>query len=74
MKLFIWVDPVPIVYGKSYYIAVAEDVERAREIAKNAPYYPFMRGAAEPAPTNITLGEPERVHELPCGEWGFWEE
>ena len=36
MKLFVWNDPYGVSYGMSQYIAVAETVEQARELAKTA--------------------------------------
>jgi len=43
MKLFIWCDPYHVPYGQSMFFAVADTVEQAREMAKEAPVYEYFR-------------------------------
>lgn len=74
MKLYIWRDPYEVEYrGSSVCYAVAENVERARELAKDGLLRkPGMRSGCKPPP--IALGEPDHVRDLPCAEWYEWSE
>lgn len=76
MKLFVWNNPVPVRNGSSMLYAVASNQDEARAIAAKAAVYEYgyyVRGS-EGANANVELGEPTRVHELPCAEWFKWSD
>lgn len=73
MKLFIWAEPYTINYGTTKFIAVAETVEQAREIAKTAPAVSFGE-YLRPNTPQVELGEPTQVMDIPCGQWDEWQE
>ena len=64
MKLFVWSNPYDVPWGHSLLIAIAENVDAAREQAKHGLHYSDVA-----APTDVVLGEPDRVVDLPCAEW-----
>jgi hypothetical protein len=73
MKLYIWSNPYSVSYGSSMVIAIADNVDKAREIAKTAPAYSYNE-YEDKAPLWSELKEPTRVVELPCAEWHVWQE
>lgn len=74
MKMFVWADPYKIPYGSTMLVAVAETEDEAREMAVKSPAYAYAAYEDESTPTNVHLGSPTRVVELPCAEWHAWPE
>jgi hypothetical protein len=72
-KLFVWVSPYPVNYGRSLYFAVAKDVEEARKLAAGKKIWAYSEYDNDKAPETVK-GEPTRVLDLPCGEWHEWSE
>ena len=73
MKLYVWNDPYSVPYGMSLFFAVADSVDQARRIALDAAAFKGGLHYPESTPV-ITLGEPDRIMDLPCGEWHEWSE
>lgn len=72
MKLYVWEDPYPVLYGTSLVYAVADSLEAAKDAARrNAEdehkYRSDFLGGVE-------LGEPTRILDVPCAEWHEWSE
>jgi hypothetical protein len=66
MKLFIWSDPYSVPYGSSMFFAVADSVEHARKIAKEAKRFSYgkFEQPAVPWTAEIILGEPDRILDM----------
>lgn len=74
MKLYIWVNPYTVSYGGSVVYAVAENVERARQLAREAPRMAFGGYEKPPMGAALELGAPDRILKLPCAEIYEWSE
>lgn len=71
MKLYIWKNPFPADYSGDWVIAVANNIDEARqlaakEIAAHSRY--DINSALE------ILKGPETILETPAAEWFHWEE
>ena len=89
MKLYVWIDPYLVAYGKSMVFSIAENEDDARKLAMSslAKYYTYGE-LPDGYPTYIEnnkvnfcrekpiieLGKPTRVESIPCAEWHRWEE
>lgn len=72
MKLYVWSNPYRVSYGSTLVFAVAENLERAKEIASTGKAYTYNEyGQKTP---QVNLGDPIRVLDLPCAEWHEWSE
>lgn len=76
MKLYVWVDPYPIRYGTSMVFAIASSIGEAKEQAAKGLRYSFgtFKDDADMTLMANSLGEPDRIVDLPCAEWHEWEE
>jgi hypothetical protein len=81
VKMFIWESAYRVKYGNAVAVAVAEDVDQAREMLKKAevsPYgmNPIMADGSRHHPPGCDVGkeEPTRIYDLPCAEIFHWEE
>ncbi len=71
LKLFVWDNPYRIPFGGTVCFAVAESVEAAKaQLKVSAGYYAGM----ESQTPQEKLGDPDRVLDLPAGEWHSWSE
>lgn len=71
MKLYVWKDPFGGDYSGDWVIAVANDIEEARQLAAKevaAHSHYDIDSALE------ILKEPETIREAPASEWFHWEE
>lgn len=73
MKLYVWASPYQVMYGTSGLFVVAEDLDQAKALARNAPRYTFI-GYRQGNGVAMELGEPTRIVDLPCAEWHEWSE
>jgi hypothetical protein len=73
MKMFVWVNPYPVMYGGSKFVAVAETEAEAREIAAKAYTYGKFEKMT-PHSHEVPNRPPDRVVECPCAEWDEWSE
>lgn len=73
MKLYVWVDPYQVSYGSSLVFAIAEDLDAAKEQARTGTAFAYGK-YSEPTPSNVILGDPDRIVDLPCAEWHMWSE
>jgi hypothetical protein len=75
LKMYIWVDPYAVSYGTSMAYAVAKSADQAKEILRNSKNFAYGQYEQKDKPgQHCELGEPDRVLDLPCGEWVYWEE
>ena len=73
MKLYIWNDVYPDRYGAACLYVVADSLEQAKETAKDATVMKY--GFNEDGKLgNVSLKEPDRILDVPCGEVYHWEE
>ena len=68
MKLYVWEQPYPVLYGSSIIYAVASSLDDARDEARRS----FE--ATEHVARMPQLGEPTRVRDFPCAGWHEWSE
>lgn len=78
MKLFLWINPYPVSYGCSMVFAVADSLEQAKAIAASkvsAKHYTYgIEHESGQWTSDLDLGEPQRIVDLPCAEWHEWSE
>lgn len=72
MKMFVWCDPYRVKWGSSMCVAIAADLESAKQLARQGKLMSF--GEFKGRTPEVELGEPTRVLEIPCAEWYEWME
>lgn len=65
---------LPVHYGSSMLMVVAETIEQARELAKTGAAYTYGAFKQDRVPMESIDGEPTRVVDVPCAEWHKWSE
>jgi hypothetical protein len=74
MKLFVWNSPYGVSYGGSIGYAVAETEEEARAVLISGFVSEYGNTPRPIEHPGLKLGKPDRVMDLPYGEFYEWSE